>query len=169
MSTDVNKLVAIIVKNIKTLMDTAPKEISAYVGQYLRDPSDQQGLKKSQKTGNLYYKEKNTTSRLRTLYGNIQRAITPGRTGNISTVEYRNGHFYLEFAIDTDARVRAGTKTTTLAYAAMHEASERGKSTAPARPFIEPGFAEYFSDPSGWDGLRDKMEDMIVREIRKGL
>lgn len=151
---------AIILKRMKTLMDTAPYEMSAFVGEFLRDPSDKQGLKKSKKTGNRYYAVPNTTDRLRTLYGNIQRAITPRGKGNISKVEYRNGHFFLEFGIDTAMTVRAGTRSTTLEYAAINEAT---------RPFIDPGFNKYFSDPEGWDALRQEFENMLIEELVKVL
>lgn len=147
---------AIILKRMKTMMQQAPIEISAFVGEFLRDPSDKAGLRKS-KSGNLYYTIPNTTDRLRTLYGNIQRAITVRGKGNYNSVEYRNGHFYLEFGYDPSTTVRSGTRTQTLEYAVINEAT---------RPFLQPGFSKYLTDPSGWDSLRQQFEDMLIEELR---
>lgn len=154
-----------ILREIKNLVDRAPLEISARVSDFLMSPSYKKGLKKS-KNGNLYYSEPNTGTRLRSLYGNIRRAITIGKTGNYKSVTYKNGYFYVDFGYNPDTVVQAGNKTTTLKYAAMHEAEDRGKSTSIQRPFVEPGFSKYMEEANGWEALRSEMEERIVQLIR---
>lgn len=162
------KAEAIILKRIKTLMDEAPYGISGFVLEFMRDPSDQKGLVTS-KSKSRYYTQPNTTNRLRTLYGNLTRAVTVRGKGNTKSVEYRNGHFYLDFGYDASTVVRAGNKSTTLEYGPMNEAKDRGKSTSRARPFLEPGFNKYFQDPAGWEKLRQRFEDMVIDELTKVL
>jgi hypothetical protein len=157
----------IILREMKNTFQSVPYELSAFAGLFVGDPSDKTGLKKSKKTGNLYYSVPNQTDKLRRLYGNLLRSITPRQKGNYSKVDYKSGHFLIEYGYIPSTQVRAGTRTTTLEYVAMNEATDRGKSTSIARPFLEPGFSEYFNDPSGWESLRQNLEDLIVKELEK--
>lgn len=152
------KLEQQILADMKQTMQSAPIEISAFVQTFMRSPSDKKGLVRSQRTGNFYYNEPNTESRLRTLYGNLRRSIIVGQKGNYKSVEYRNGHFYIEFGYAPDTVVRAGTRNTTLEYGPINEKT---------RPFLEPGFAKYFADPEGWKALRQELEDSIFMRINQ--
>jgi phage pi2 protein 07 len=156
----------VILREIKTVLQETPIAISAQVSDFLYPPSYKQGLRVTE-SGNRYYTQKNPSDKLRVLYGNITRAVTVNGKGNYKKVEYKNGHFLIEFGYQPDTMVKAGNKTISLEYAAMHEAKERGKSTSIARPFLEPAFDQFFEKPEGWEYIRGKMEDVVVSEMRK--
>lgn len=141
---------------IKQTVQSIPLELSAYVGEYLRDPSDQAGLKVSQRTGNRYYSVPNTTNRLRTLYGNIQRSITVGGKGNLTAVYQKGGIIGMQFGYDPLTPVRSGTRNQTLEYARINEKT---------RPFIEPGFRKYMTDANGFKAAMRELESAIVDEF----
>lgn len=136
---DLQKAVLPLVKGY--LLQEGAQMLSIYYQRYLQADSKP----RKSKSGRRYYAEANDTDRLRTLYGNIQRALLPdGRnTGNITEILVDKNEVILSSGIDTDAKVKAGNKVTTLAYAAIHEAEDRGKSTSRRRPFLEPGLADF--------------------------
>lgn len=158
------KLEQVILREIKTIAQSVPIGISAEVGDFLRSPDDKKGLVKSKKTGNLYYNEPNTTDQLRTLYGNIQRSTLVKGVGNYNKVEFKNGHFIIEFGYTPSTKVRSGNRMITLEYAEKHET---GKWGGRPRPFLEPGFNQFFKNPEGWEYFRQEMEDMIYDELKR--
>ena len=136
----------------KEALQRAPIELNVYVSDRLQDPSKKDGLVKS-KSGNLYYKKPNTTNRLRTLYGNIQRSLQPRGKGNISDVTLQQGRVIVTYGYDTSATVKAGTRSQTLEYAKINEAK---------RPFLLPGFNEYMKDAQGFKALMNELSDAII-------
>ena len=114
--------------------------------------------RRSKRTGNLYYSQPNTTNRLRTLYGNLQRALSPdGRfPGNITEVTVSGNEVVLNSGIDLDAKVKAGNRTTTLFYAQIHELGLNGKP----RPFLEPGIRDFNREviPEILDDIADELQ-----------
>ena len=148
----------------RIVADTAaqiPHELSAFTGDYLQGPQEKTGLVKSKKTGNLYYKVPNRTNKLRTLYGNIQRSITVGDKGNISEVKIQGASaskVKINFGYDPKTIVKSGTRSQSLEYAAINEAT---------RPFLEPGFSEYISAKNGLPSLIADMVDEITAEFKR--
>jgi hypothetical protein len=64
---------------------------------------------------------KNSGSRLRTLYGNLTRALQPGGKGNISKSEFKQGKYTLEFGFDPTTKVTQGNRQGDLRYGVLHE------------------------------------------------
>lgn len=64
---------------------------------------------------------KNSGSRLRTLYGNLTRALQPGGKGNISKSEFKQGKYTLEFGFDPSTKVVQGPRQGDLRYGLVHE------------------------------------------------
>ena len=144
---------------VKDTADQIPYEVSAFIGDYLQGPQAKTGLVKSKKTGNLYYKVPNRTNKLRTLYGNIQRSISIGGKGNISEVKIGGiNKINIRFGYDTSTIVKSGTRSQSLEYAAINEAT---------RPFLEPGFSEYISAKDGLPSLIADMVDEITAEFKR--
>lgn len=166
---------------VKETMQRYPQELSIYVREYLIDPNKKDGLakrgkylntfanlskkksKKNKTAGDLYYTVPNKTKKLRTLYGNIQRAVTPKGKGNISEVELVGGKIVARYGIDGDTTVTAGSKTTTLTYAVEWDKGERPTD----RPFTTPGFKKFMSDAQGYKALMAELETAIV-ELANG-
>lgn len=140
-----------IAETVKNAMQRVPKELSAFTGEFLQGPDKKDGLVKA-KSGNLYYGVPNKTKKLRTLYGNIQRAITPSETGNVSHVELIDGVITVTFGVDFTANVTAGNKEITLKYAEGHEKT---------RPYISRGFERYYKNPQGYAALIKELEDAV--------
>jgi hypothetical protein len=117
----------------------APIRLGQYYDNYLRTQTKPD---RKSKSGNKYYSKPNETNQLRTLYGNIQRALVPDPrfVGNITEVTVANGEVVLVSGIDTSARVKAGKEMTTLFYADLHEKGEGGQKP---RPFLEPGIRDF--------------------------
>jgi hypothetical protein len=146
---------------VKDTAQRIPQELSIYVGDYMQGPQMKTGMVTA-KSGNRYFKPLNNTDRLRTLYGNIQRAITPGDKGNVSRVELRNGKFQIEFGYDPQTMVKSGTRNQSLMYAVYNE---MGTARAKARPFLRPGFLDYMRDANGFKALIKELETTIVDEF----
>lgn len=146
---------------VKDVAQNIPQELTIYVGDYLQGPQMKTGMVTA-KSGNRYFKPLNSTDRLRTLYGNIQRAITPDEKGNISKVELRNGKFDIEFGYDPQTMVKSGTRNQSLMYAVYNE---MGTARAKARPFLRPGFLDYMRDANGFKALIRELETTIVDEF----
>lgn len=134
---DLQKAVLPLVKGY--LLQEGAERLSIYYQRYLQ-PSSKPDRKA--KSGRRYYSKPNDTSELRTLYGNIQRALIPdGRQpGNITEITTSPKEVVLVSGIDTDASVKAGPDRTTLFYAELHE---RGKGGQKARPFLGPGIRDF--------------------------
>lgn len=160
------RLTRAVLKATKTAMERVPMELSAYVLDYMDkgDPvvkAPAQGRRKT-KAGNLYYSQTNDTKRLRTLYGNLTRALIPGEAGNVSEVSVDGGTFTVNYSIDVNTKVRAGTRTTSLIYAQLHELGTGGQKK---RPYLKPGIAEYLKDKAGFPALIRELETDIIDEI----
>ena len=158
---------------VKETMQRAPQELSIYVAEYRQDPSKKDGLERREKyrqtgnnlarkkkdrvknktAGDFYYTKPNTTSRLRNLYGNVQRATLPKGKGNISDVELNGGKVLMTFGYNSDQVVTAGTRSVTLEYAKINEKK---------RPFLVPGFKSFMSDAQGYKALMSELETAIV-------
>lgn len=154
------RLQTAVLRAVKKGMQRAGDELSAYTLDYMQDPSKKEGLTKSKRTkGSLYYNVVNPTNRLRTLYGNLTRALIPGEQGNVNKVTIQGGTFVLGYGFDPDASVKAGPRTTTLFYGILHEQGNGGQKK---RPFLEPGIKEYLKDNSGFKALvREMMTDVL--------
>ena len=101
---------------VKDAMQRVPGELSAYILQFMEFTT-------SQKTqlGNRRVPP-NTGNRIRTLYGNLTRAVTPGERGNISRVEVSGENLITaELGIDEKVKVQQGTRQGDLRYWKIHE------------------------------------------------
>lgn len=138
---DLKKVLLPLVKGY--FQQEAPERLLPYYERYLQSPNIKPD--RISKSGRRYYSEPNKTDKLRTLYGNLQRALTPDSRfpGNITEVTTNDKEVILLTGIDTDAKVKAGGRQTTLAYVAMNQAKDRGRSTSRARPFQDPGVADF--------------------------
>ena len=141
-----------ILASIKETAESIPNKLTIFVGEFLADPSFQQGLRTA-KSGNLYYAQKNSSSRLRTLYGNIQRAITPNDRGNISNVKVSPKGVSVEYGYDPTTTVRSGTRSQSLEYAVINEKK---------RPFLLPGFSKFMNDRNGMTAIIKELETDII-------
>ena len=144
---------------VKDVAQNIPYELQIFTEDYL-NPNE--AGQKTAKDGQRYYPNKNTSSKLRTLYGNIARSLEPGGKGNFSNVEFRNGEFKIEYGYDPNTPVQSGKNKLTLMYARYNEL---GTSRAKARPFLKPGFAAYMRDASGYKALIKELETTIVDEF----
>lgn len=139
----------------KDAMQRAPEELSAYTTEFLRssNESKKDDLRVTE-NGTRYFRKPNTTNRLRSLYGNIERSMIPQGKGNISEVTIKNGIFTVAFGYDPSATVQAGPRSTTLKYAVINESK--------GRPFLDPGFRKYMSDAQGFKALMKELEADIL-------
>lgn len=65
---------------------------------------------------------RNKTDRLRTLYGNLTRAVTPGGKGNLSEVKIKGtDNVAIDFGFDPTTKVTQGPRTGDLRYGMLHE------------------------------------------------
>ena len=94
----------------------------------------------------------NTTKKLYTLYGNLQRALTPKQKGSISKIEEgKDDITTTTIGIDTSVEVNAGKYTPTLIYAEAHEET---------RPYFLPGIEAYIAEAQpGY--LKDIIADAV--------
>jgi len=103
---------------VKDAMQRVPLELSAYV---LQNMTIGEQPRKTQ-LGNRRFDSPHGSNRLRTLYGNLTRAVTPGEPGNISRVEVNGANIITaELGIAEDTKVRQGKRTGTLRYWRIHE------------------------------------------------
>ena len=105
------------------------------------------------KSGRRYYPDANTTNELRTLYGNIERAVSPKGKGNIFDVKVGKDGLILESGIDTNEKVETyNGKTVSLIYAAINDVK---------RPFLGLGFKEYVEQdyPDAIEQILSELED----------
>lgn len=101
---------------VKDAMLTAPNELSAYV----LDEMDFTKPKK-RKDGSRRLPP-NTGSRLRTLYGNLSRAMMPTENkGNISRLRTDGKTYAIEFGFDPTFKVQQGPRVGDLRYGLLHE------------------------------------------------
>lgn len=104
-----------IVAIVKDKMQRAPIELSTYV-------LDQMDFTKAKKRKDGSRRlPPNGGSRLRTLYGNLSRAVTPGEPGNISKVTFDGKAMRIEFGFDPATKVRQGPRMGDLRYGVLHE------------------------------------------------
>lgn len=96
-------------------MQRAPGELSESI-------LDQMDFTTSEKRKGYRYLPPNRGTRLRTLYGNLTRALIPGGKGNISTVT-ANGQNVIdvEFGFDPGQKVKQGKRVGDLRYGLVHE------------------------------------------------
>lgn len=136
-------------------MQRVPDELYVATSEFLRDTSNSasDGLRIA-KSKARYFTKPNTTKRLRSLYGNIERSLIQNEKGNVSDVTIKNGIFTVAYGYDPSTSVQAGPRTTTLKYAVINE----GKG----RPFLDPGFRKYMSDAQGFKALMKELEADIL-------
>lgn len=139
----------------KDAMQRVPDELYVATSEFLRDTSNSasDGLRIA-KSKARYFTKPNTTKRLRSLYGNIERSLIQNEKGNVSDVTIKNGIFTVAYGYDPSTQVQAGPRTTTLKYAVINE----GKG----RPFLDPGFRKYMSDAQGFKALMKELEADIL-------
>jgi len=100
---------------IKETSQNIPEELSIFI-------LDEMDFTSSVKTKTGARKlPKNSGSRLRTLYGNLTRALQPGGKGNISKSEFKQGKYTLEFGFDPTTKVTQGPRQGDLRYGLLHE------------------------------------------------
>jgi len=104
------------------------------------------------KSGRRYYTDANNSNELRTLYGNIERAVSPKGKGNIFEVRVGKDGLILESGIDTNEKVDANGKSVSLIYAAINDVK---------RPFLGIGFKEYVEQdyPDAIEQILSELED----------
>lgn len=100
---------------IKETSQNIPEELSIFI----LDEMDFTSSVKT-KTGGRKL-PKNSGNRLRTLYGNLTRALQPGGKGNISKSEFKQGKYTLEFGFDPTTKVTQGPRQGDLRYGLLHE------------------------------------------------
>lgn len=101
---------------VKSGAQTMPGAISAFV----LDRMDYTQSKKAK--GGRRVLPRNTGNRLRTLYGNLTRALTPGELGNISNVTTGGSKLVtVEFGFDENTKVKQGPRVGDLRYGLTHE------------------------------------------------
>lgn len=135
---DLRKAVLPLVKGY--LLQEGPIRLGVYYQRYLQ--TDSKPDRKAKRSGRRYYSKANDSSELRTLYGNLQRALLPDSRfpGNITEVTTDGREVVLLSGIDTSAAVKAGPDRTTLFYAELHEFGKGGQKK---RPFLEPGARDF--------------------------
>lgn len=100
---------------VKETSQNIPEDLSVFI-------LDQMDFTSSVKTKTGARKlPKNSGSRLRTLYGNLTRALQPGGKGNISKSEFKQGKYTLEFGFDPTTKVTQGPRQGDLRYGLLHE------------------------------------------------
>lgn len=160
------RLTRAVLKATKTAMERVPMELYAYVAVNLEEnepivKAPEKGRRKT-KANNIYFTSTNTGNTLRTLYGNLTRALIPGEAGNVSEVSVDGGTFTVNYSVDVNTKVRAGTRTTSLIYAQLHELGTGGQKK---RPYLKPGIAEYLKDKAGFPALIRELETDILDEM----
>lgn len=152
------KSVLAIVK--RRMVQEAPQVLIAFYNEFLQ-PTTKPDRKA--KSGRLYFSRPNSSNKLRTQYGNIQRALQPGETGNITEVAVTNGVVTVISGINEDATVQAGPDRVSLQYARFHE---EGTKNYKARPFLNPGFELFIKE--GLPDIVAQIEDDLVEEFNGG-
>ena len=95
---------------------------------------------------------KNPTTKLYTLYGNLRRALMPKNLGNINKIDTGSGGAVAAtIGIDTAVTVPAGTRKTSLIYAAVHEKT---------RPYFNPALKKYSEEDK--ETMQNILEAAIV-------
>ena len=155
---DLQKAVLPLVKGY--LLQEGAEQLSVYYNRYLQ-PTTKPDRKA--KSGARYYSQPNNSSELRTLYGNIQRALSPdGRfPGNITEVTTNATQVVLLSGIDTSATVKAGPRSTTLFYAELHELGKGGQKK---RAFLEPGIRDFNKEEMPY--ILEEIADELQRYYR---
>lgn len=101
---------------VKDAMQRAPYELSAYI---LDEMIFTKPDKRKDGSRRL---PPNRGSKLRTLYGNLSRALTPNERGNISKVTAGGKNLIeLDFGFDPLQQVKQGNRTGDLRYGLLHE------------------------------------------------
>lgn len=129
-----DQLQRLVLSLAKSAVQRVPLEASFVVGEFKQGPQPSPGLVIAKKSKQRYYSVPNKTKKLRSIYGNIDRAITPGDKGNISNVTIEGGRIIVEMGIDTSVTVQSGNYSKSLAYAVINEKT---------RPYMTPGLALY--------------------------
>lgn len=100
---------------IKETSQNIPEELSEFILQQMDFTSSTKTKTGARKL------PKNSGSRLRTLYGNLTRALEVGGKGNISKSEFKQGKYTLEFGFDPTTKVTQGPRQGDLRYGLLHE------------------------------------------------
>ena len=146
------QLVPLLLAKVKgALISEAPSALQIRYSDHMHSPTDPRP--KVAKSGRRYYPDANTTNEIRTLYGNISRAVAPKGEGNIFDVRPSKNGLVLESGIDTNVKVETyDGKTVSLLYAAYNEKT---------RPFFGLGFKEYVEQdyPEAIERILSELED----------
>ena len=138
----IENLQRVVLSTVKRrIVQEGPKILIAYYNDFLQPATKPD--RQAKKSKRLYYSKPNDSSRLRTLYGNIQRSLQEGESGNITEVVVKGDAVSFISGIDENATVQAGPDRITLAYARFHE---EGTKNFRARPFLNPGFALFMKE-----------------------
>lgn len=103
---------------VKEASQNIPEDLSVFILEEMDITS--KGAARKTSTGAKVL-PKNTGNRLRTLYGNLTRALRPGEKGNISKSEFKQGKYTLEFGFDPTTKVTQGPRQGDLRYGLLHE------------------------------------------------
>lgn len=100
---------------VKETSQNIPEELSEFILQQMDFTSSTKTKTGARKL------PKNAGNRLRTLYGNLTRALEVGGKGNISKSEFKQGKYTLEFGFDPATKVTQGPRQGDLRYGLLHE------------------------------------------------
>jgi len=138
------------------MVQEAPQYLLAFYNDFLQPTTVPD--RKAKKSKRRYFSRPNDDNRLRTNYGNIQRALQKGETGNITEIVVKDGKVLLLSGIDTNKEVKAGPDRVKLEYARYHE---EGTKNFRARPFLNPGFEMFVNQ--GLPEIIELIEDDLVK------
>lgn len=120
MSEIITERLARLERDILRIVKSGAQAIPGEMSEYVKDRMDFTQSKKAKRGRRVL--PKNTGNRLRTLYGNLTRALTPGEKGNISKVTTGGSSLVtIEFGFDPTTKVKQGPRMGDLRYGLTHE------------------------------------------------
>jgi hypothetical protein len=128
---------------VKKGAQTLPFEISAFVLDRMDFTKPKVGKKGVRRL------PPNKGDRLRTLYGNLTRALTPGQKGNVSEVSLGGKSIVnIKFGFDPKTQVKQGPRTGDLRYGVLHEYGGTIKHPGGTAYFSSKGKTRFVSNES---------------------
>jgi hypothetical protein len=158
----IENLQRVVLSTVKQrIVQEGPQILIAFYNDFLQPSTvpDRQ----AKKSKRLYFSQPNTSNKLRTQYGNIQRALQEGEIGNITEVVIKNDTVSFISGINEQATVQAGPDRITLEYARFHE---EGTKNFRARPFLNPGFALFMKE--GYPDIIEQIERDLLKAFNRG-
>lgn len=132
-----------ILKIVKAGAQVLPGSISAFVLDRL-DPGNPTKRKDGSRRN-----PPNKGDRLRSLYGNLERALMPGGKGNISEVNFGGRNIVnIKFGFEPTTQVKQGPRTGDLRYGVLHEYGGTIKHPGGTAYFTKDGKTRFVSNDS---------------------